>query len=718
MKKFSLLLIVILLAGTVARSEEGMWIPLLLKKYKIEDMQRAGFRLTAEDVYSVNQACLKDAVVIFGGGCTAELISGEGLLITNHHCGYGNIQRHSTVEHDYLTDGFWAMSREEELPNPGLSVTFLIRIEDVTESSLAGVSSSMSPAEREKTIQQNIGKIQSEAVKGTSYIARVSPFFSGNQFFLFVYEAYKDVRLVGAPPSAIGKFGGETDNWIWPRHTGDFSLFRIYAGPDNRPAPYSPENVPYKPKKFLPISMSGVEKGDFTMVFGYPGRTTEYIPSFVIENQMVNTIPASVDLRTKRLGVIMASMETSPKIRIQYSAKKSGIANAWKKNQGVLLGLKRVGAIDKKKEFEARFQEWTASDNARSLEYGRLLAQYRELVTAQAPYELALTYAREAGDAAEIIGFAGRFMPLVEAIEKDAADDVIAELAGRIKSSVVGYFKDYDAATDQKLLAVMMEAYAHGITPDYQPGVLKQVSDNYKGDFVAYASSVFEKSIFDNEQEVNRLLDKISSKSAKKIAGDPAFQMFRSLLELQKELINPGLARGQELIPELQRKYMKAQMEMQPGKLFYPDANSTLRVTYGKVDDFQPADGVRYKHITTLEGIMEKDNPEIYDYRVPEKLKQLYLARDYGQYAMNNTVPVCFIASNHTSGGNSGSPVINADGELIDINFDRNWEGTMSDIMYDPDLCRNISLDIRFALFIIDKFAGAGHLIQEMQLVR
>lgn len=717
MKKLSFVLIIFLLIGSILRSEEGMWMPLLLKKYKIEDMQRAGFKLTAEDVYSVNQACLKDAVVIFGGGCTAELISGEGLLITNHHCGYGNIQRHSTVEHDYLTDGFWAMTRGEELPNPGLSVTFLVRIEDVTESSLASVTSTMNSSDREKTIQENIKKIQTDAVKGSSNTAKVTPFFNGNQYFLFVYEAYQDIRLVGAPPSAIGKFGGETDNWIWPRHTGDFSLFRIYAGPDNRPAPYSPNNIPYKPKKFFPISLRGVEKGDFTMVFGYPGRTTEYVPSFVIESQVNYSIPASIDLRTKRLEVIIAAMETSPKIRIQYSAKKSGIANSWKKNQGVLLGLKKVGAINRKKEFEKRFQDWVSADADRVAQYGTVLGQYQDIITKQAPFELAGTYAREAGEAAEIIGFAGRFASLIDLAAKGNAEDVKNQ-ADRLKPGVESFFKDYDAPTDQKLLAVMMDAYAKGITSDFQPALLKQVLVDFKGDFEKYAKSVFEKSIFDNEQEIKLMLSRFDTKSAKKLSNDPAFLMFKSLQILQKDIINPGLARGQDLLPELQRKYMKAQMEMQPEKLFYPDANSTLRITYGKVDDFTPADGIQYRHITTLDGIMEKDNPEIYDYRVPERLKKLYLAKDYGQYVSDNTVPVCFIASNHTSGGNSGSPVINADGQLIGINFDRNWEGTMSDIMYDPDLCRNISLDIRYALFIIDKFAGATHLINEMQLVR
>jgi len=717
MKKISFILIFALVCGQLLRADEGMWIPLLLKKYKIEDMQKAGFRLTADDIYSVNQACLKDAIVIFGGGCTGELISDQGLLITNHHCGYGTIQRHSTVEHDYLTDGFWAMTREEELPNPGLTVTFLVRIEEVTDACLVGITEETKPSDRDRILRENIRKIESDAVKGTNLKARVSSFFSGNQFFLFLNEVYNDVRLVGAPPSAIGKFGGETDNWIWPRHTGDFSLFRIYAGPDNKPAPYSPSNVPYKPRKFLPVSLKGVKKGDFTMVFGYPGQTTEYVPSFVIENQVNFTIPASIQLRTKRLEIIDAAMEKSPLTRIQYSAKKSGIANSWKKNQGVLLGLKRIKAIERKKKFEARFQQWAESDPQRNLQYGSILEQYRSLVTAQAPYELAGTYAREAGGAAEIIGFAGRFRPCLEQAAAGKMEEA-ARIIEQLRPGIASFFKDYDAPTDKKLLASLMQAYATGIDPVYQPELLVRMNHQFKGDFDAYADHVFAKTIFCREETVLRLLNGMTPFRAKKTLNDPALAMSASLADLQKNLIAPALALGQDILPNLQRLYMKAQMEMQPEKLFYPDANSTIRVTFGQVDDFQPADGVKYRHLTTLDGIIQKDNPEIYDYRVPDKLKKLYETKDFGPYEYNGTVPVCFIASNHTSGGNSGSPVINADGQLIGINFDRNWEGTMSDIMYDPDLCRNISLDIRYALFIIDKFAGASHLIGEMELIR
>ncbi|MBT7095248.1 MAG: S46 family peptidase, partial [Bacteroidetes bacterium] len=692
-------------------------IPMLLKKYNISDMQAKGFKLTAEDVYSINQASLKDAIVIFGGGCTGELISPDGLLITNHHCGYGAIQRHSTVENDYLTNGFWAMSRDEELPNAGLRVTFLVRMEDVTDDVLKGVTDEMTEGDRSKILGQNMNQIRNEAINGTHYTARVASFFSGNQYFMFIYEDYRDVRLVGAPPSAIGKFGGETDNWMWPRHTGDFSLFRIYANKDNQPADYSPDNVPYSPKKFLPISVEGVDKGDFTMVFGYPGRTSEYAPASRIQDQISNTIPVMIDLRTKRLNIILAAMEISPKIRIQYSAKKSGIANSWKKNQGILRGLKRLDAVNKKLAFEEDFTNWVNQDSKRKLKYGHILNTYASITEAQSPFAVASTYANEAGRAPEIISLAGRYKSLLTLLESKADKDAIQKTVDGLLRTAERHFKDYHGPTDQKILAAMYEAWANGADPEFQPDLLREVKLKYKGDFKAYAADVFDSSIFASKEKLTKFLTRVKGSSAMKLSRDPAYKMSQGLSSLIRDKITPGLATGRGQLPVLDRLYMAAQMEMDKDKLFYPDANFTLRISYGKVDDFIPRDGIKYKHYSTLKGIVEKDNPNIYDYRVPQKLKDLYKKSDFGIYGKNGEMPVCFIASNHTSGGNSGSPVINADGHLIGINFDRNWEGTMSDTMYDPEMCRNISIDIRYALFIIDKFAGAGHLIKEMQLM-
>jgi len=717
-KSASLIVMLILIIIPKSRADEGMWIPMLLKKYNIEDMQAKGFKLTAEDIYSINQSSLKDAIVIFGGGCTGEIISEDGLLITNHHCGYGHIQRHSTVDNDYLTDGFWAMSREEELANPGLRVTFLVRMDDVSAKVLEGVEESMEASERRSVIRTNLIKVQNEAIDGTHYKARVAPFFSGNQYFLFIYEDYLDVRLVGAPPSAIGKFGGETDNWMWPRHTGDFSLFRIYAGKDNKPASYSEDNVPYSPKKHLPISLKGIEKGDFTMVFGYPGRTSEYVPSFVIEDQVKNTIPASISLRTKRLDVILAAMEISPKIRLQYSAKKSGIANGWKKNQGVLKGLKRLDAVNKKKQFEKEFEHWVSNDPVRKANYGGLLEEYQQIVESRAPFALANTYASDAGRAAEIIAFASRFDRLSKVLSEESDRESIDKIIERLQNTIDRHFKDYHAPTDQKLMALLYSAWLNGAEEQFVPTLLLELNEEYNGNMESYAADLFKNSLFSDEVRLRAFLKKFRISDAKKILQDPAFLMSKSMAGLRAEVIAPGLSNGQNRIEELQRLYMKAQMEMQSDRIFYPDANFTLRVTYGSVDNFEPKDGVTYKYYTTLKGIVEKDNPEIYDYRVPARLKELYYAKDFGAYGFDGQMPVCFTASNHTSGGNSGSPVVNAEGHLIGVNFDRNWEGTMSDMMYDPDMCRNISIDIRYALFIIDKFAGAGHLIEEMDLIR
>jgi len=698
------------------RADEGMWIPLLLEKYNIEDMQKHGFKLSAEDVYSINQVSMKDAIVKFGG-CTAELISDEGLLITNHHCGLGYIQRHSSVDHDYLTNGFWAMSRKEELPNPGASATFLISIEDVTNKVLMNTNDGMSNSEKQRQMQSNMGKLQRDAVEGTHYSARVSSFFNGNEYYLFVYETFTDIRLVGAPPSSIGKFGGDTDNWVWPRHTGDFSLFRIYADKNNKPAAYSPDNVPYKPKKHFPISISGYNEGDFTMVFGYPGRTTEYLPSFAVENLLYQNNPNMINLRNKRINLMKADMETSPAIRIQYASKVAGVANGWKKSIGQSRGLINFNAINKKKDYEKKFSNWVIKEPARKKMYGNILPEYKEIYSKISPYNLGSLYAREAGRAAEIIGFAGRLNSLIRLSENNPDNERIRATANRMIEGAEAMFKNYNKETDKKIFNELLKIYSDSVKNEFRPSFFNIVDSKYKSNIDRYTEFVYDKTIFCNKEKYIQFLKSYKASSVGKIKNDPAYIIAQSLNELNSKKIQPVTAELNSRLTALNKMYMKAQMEYQDGKLFYPDANSTLRVTYGNVKGFKPVDAVYNTHYTTLKGIMEKDNPDIYDYDVPDRLKELYYAKDYGKYGEKGEMHVCFIASNHTSGGNSGSPVIDSNGHLIGVNFDRNWEGTMSDVMYDPDQCRNISLDIRFALFIIDKFAGAQHLINELTLV-
>ena len=711
MKRIRLFITLLLaLCFSIAKAGEGMWIPMLLQ-YNEKEMQEMGMRITAEDIYSINHSSLKDAIVLFGGGCTGEIVSDQGLLLTNHHCGYSYIQRHSSVEHDYLTNGFWAMNRGEELPCPGLSVTFLREMRDVTEQVLEGITIDTPEEERQAKIEANIKKIVAKVEKETKYKVSIKPYFLGNEYYLLLNEVYTDVRLVGCPPSNIGKFGGDTDNWVWPRHTGDFSIFRVYADKDGHPAVYDKDNVPYKPAKHLDISLKGAEEGDFAFVFGYPAHTNEYLPSVAVDQEANLIDPIMVDLRGKVLDIYNKYQEQDPKVRIQYAAKHASIGNGWKKWMGVTEGINHFHGIEKKQAYERDFYNWAMQSRSRYM-YVNLPKQFKDNYKQLEPYELAYTYMTEAGLRIELISFAGRFARLSE-VTKDTPQEDIDRMTTNLKATAETFFKDYYEPIDREVAVMLLNEYMKAQPADFRPAFLNDIKD-----VNAFVDNLFNKSMFTDKDKVNELLDNFKAKNAKKLANDPALQTYQSLIGFYRSEVYDHIKTLTDDNARLQRIYMKGQMEMQPEKRFSPDANFTLRVTYGKVEGFKPKDGMTYKHFTTLEGIMQKENPDIYDYVVEPRLKELYNKKDYGRYAdKDGTMHVAFTASVHTTGGNSGSPILNADGQLLGLNFDRCWEGTMSDLIYDPNICRNISVDIRYVLFIIDKFAGAGHLINEMTIV-
>lgn len=705
-----LLSLAILLTSTMAFAGEGMWIPMLLQ-YNEKEMQEMGMRITADDIYSVNHSSLKDAIVLFGGGCTGEIVSDYGLLLTNHHCGYDWIQKHSSVEHDYLTDGFWAMDRSQELPCPGLTVTILREMRDVTAQVLDQVTEEMTEEKRQATIDENMKRLIAEVEKTTAYKVSIKPFFLGNEYYLLLNEVFRDVRLVGCPPSNIGKFGGDTDNWVWPRHTGDFSVFRVYADKDGHPADYSADNVPYKPAKHLEISLKGAEEGDFAFVFGYPARTSEYLPAVAVDQEANVIDPIAVRLRGEILDIYNQYQEQDKKVRIQYASKHAGLGNGWKKWMGVTEGINRFHGVEKKRFYEESFNEWCYASRQRYL-YINLLKQFEEKYKELEPYRVAYTYLSNAGLNIELIDFAGNFNRLSQ-VTADTPQEDIEKMITSLKNTTQSFFKDYHQPIDEEVAKAMLREYLSNQSADFRPGFLNEIKE-----VDTYVEQLFSKSMFTSEEKVNELLDNFKPNKIKKLQKDPALQAYQSMMSFYRENVAPEMNAINADLARMQRLYMKGQMLMEPEKRFSPDANFTLRVTYGKIEGFKPQDGKNYRHFTTLEGIMEKENPDIYDYVVEPKLKQLYNNKDYGRYAdKDGTMHVAFTASVHTTGGNSGSPILNADGQLLGLNFDRCWEGTMSDLVYDPDICRNISVDIRYVLFIIDKFAGAKNLIAEMDIV-
>lgn len=703
-------------------ADEGMWLPLLLKK-KEADMQKNGMRITAEDIYSVNRSSLKDAVMLFGGGCTGEFVSREGLVLTNHHCGYSYIVSHSTVERDYLTNGFWAANKSEELPCKGLSVTLLVYMEDVTEKVLEGVNNDMAEKDRAALIEKNIENIKKKATENNHYQAIIKPFYYGNQYFMYVNEVFTDVRLVGAPPSNIGKFGGDTDNWMWPRHTGDFSVFRVYADKDGKPRDYSKDNVPYKPKKYLSINISGAKEGDFTFVFGYPGTTRQFLTSQAVDFVQNVEDPTRIKLRTECLNVYNEAMQKSPAQRLRYASTVASIANGWKKWQGELKGLKRMNAIDRKKTFERDFNKWANLTEENRERYGGLLTDFDKYYSQSIEAKKSYIYMNEALLASDAMLYALRLLTLADiSTDESVPEEKVKENAENTYGYLMEYFsQDYEnhKKVDRDIFVRTMTIFYNDFAKDRYVWLKKNIESGKYDNAEAYFADVYNSSLLSNPKKAEKLLKKYKRKKAEELMEDPMVEILGAVLSKFRKVDMVELNGINEKLDSLYRVYVEGIMKMDTVKEFYPDANLTLRVAYGNVKSYKPRDGVEYMPYTTIEGIMEKENPQIYDYVVEERLKQLYNAKDYGVYANEKgELPVAFIASNHTTGGNSGSPVLDADGNLIGINFDRNWEGTMSDIMYDPDQCRNISLDIRYCLFIIDKFAGAKHLIDEMTIVK
>ena len=694
----------------VQAQQGGMWIPSLLQGMNETEMKNLGMKMSAADIYSVNKSSLKDAVPHFNGGCTSEVISPKGLLLTNHHCGFDAIQTHSSVEHDYLTNGFWAYKMEDELSNEDLEVTFIIKIEDVTTKVLEGVAPLASEADKQKKIQDNIAVLSKSLPKESWQENKIKTFYEGNQYMLFVTETYKDVRLVGAPPSAVGKFGSDTDNWVWPRHTGDFSLFRIYADKNNRPAAYSKDNVPYTPKYFLPISLDGVKDDDFTLVFGYPGKTNEYLPAVAIA-QIVNELnPAKIEIRDKALKVADGFMRKDNAIKIQYASKYASIANYWKKWIGETQGLKKSNAVAIKKKQEIAFQEKVIKAGKQA-EYGNLLADFDKNYTEIAPYTSSRDYFIEVVlRNTELLSVAYKMYQL-EQLLTTKGEQAFTDRKNNLVSGLDEFYKDFNKNVDEKVFEQLIDLYATKSPKQFLPMSL------LNADAKKLTADVYSQSKLVNYSGAKELLTGDSKTVVANLNNDKGFQLMKEIANKYLKEVAPKYDEINLRITALQRTYMKAQLEMNKDSRIFPDANSTLRVTYGKVKGYEPKDATLYTSQTYLDGVLEKYIPGDYEFDVPKKLIDLYQTKDYGPYGEKGKMPVCFIATNHTTGGNSGSPAIDAQGNLIGLNFDRVWEGTMSDIYYDPSICRNVMVDIRYVLFIMDKYAGAKNLIDELKIV-
>lgn len=695
---------------------EGMWLPIFLKSLNEKEMKSMGMKISADDIYNINKGSLKDAIVQFGGGCTSEIISNEGLLLTNHHCGFGYIQALSSVEKNYIRDGFWARNKAEEHACSGLTATLIVRMEDVTRSILEGVDLKMSELQRRNKVDENIEKLKLVLPKMADQDVMIRSFYNGNQYFAFVTETFNDIRLVGTPPESIGKFGADTDNWVWPRHTGDFSLFRIYANKANRPAAFSKDNVPYKPKHFLPISLSGIKEGDFTMVFGFPGRTTEYLIYEAARQQVEVLNPVRISLRDKTLKIMDKYMRADEKTKIQYASKYAGIANSWKKWIGENLGMRVTNGLDKKLQDDAGFQK-RVDQNPKFESYRKLIPDMEFLYKRLEPFTKAREYYAETFVRnVDVYDYYQLVKSLINTYEGRGETKFNSSKEDILKN-VDAYFKDFNTSIDQEIFSSLLEQFIKEMNPAFVFNSLKEVLIKQKSDYKAFTKALYSSSKLTNKDSLATLMALDYSHWINAVKSDPVYQFYEDMNFYQNNDINKLCFELEEQINALRRTHMTALMEVIPEKRYYPDANSTLRVTYGKVEGFKPRDGVHYLSKTTLDGVMEKYVPGDYEFDVPKKLQTLFKNKDYGIYADDGKMPLAFIGSNHTTGGNSGSPAIDAHGNLIGLNFDRVWEGTMSDINYDPSICRNIMVDARYILFIIDKFAGAKWLVDEMKLV-